>query len=290
MMDYISVLLLCASVFLSTGRNLLSKNISDERFGTKKFFGLQSLIFFSGTILLLLVSIESSLHISPLTFCFSLIYGILLVSAQWNYTIALKNGKTGICSTVYSLGFILPTVFGSVFYAEAFSLWDGLGVAVVIPAIILTGTKKGNDGKTNSRYFIPLIIAMLCSGGLGIMQKLQQKSVYADEKTCFMLFSFMIATICSFTCFCFGRKEEQAHFDKKSFSGIGIGLAFACCNLLNTILAGRLPSAVFFPILNIGTILFSTILGILFFKERPSKKDLFIFLLGIISILLITLD
>ena len=290
MIDMISVLLLCASIFLSTGRNLLSKNISDEKFGTRRFFGLQTLIFFSGALLLFCINIGSSLHASPLTVCFALIYGGLLVAAQWNYTLALKNGKTGICSTVYSLGFILPTVFGSLAFKEPFSVWDGLGICAVIPAIILTGMKKGDDNKNGASYFLPLVVAMLCSGGLGIMQKVEQHSAYADEKVCFMLLSFLVAAICSFVCFCFGKEKQGSVLDKKSFSCIGIGVTFACCNLLNTILAGRLSSAVFFPILNIGTILFSTILGILFFKERPTKKDLLVFLLGIVSILLITLD
>jgi drug/metabolite transporter (DMT)-like permease len=290
MIDLISVLLLCASIALSTGRNLLSKNISDEKMGTRKFFGFQTLIFFSGALFLFFINIGSSWHISPLTICFSLIYGSLLMSAQWNYTVALRNGKTGICSTVYSLGFILPTAFGSLTFQEPFSLWDGFGIAAVILAIILTSTKKENETQISSRYFIPLIIAMLCSGGLGIMQKIQQNSAYANEKNCFILLSFSFAALCSFVCFWFGTEKENVKFNKKSFSSIGIGIAFASCNLLNTILSGRLPSAVFFPALNVGTILFSLVLGVLCFQEKPTKKDAFIFSLGVLSILLITIS
>ncbi|MEE1050299.1 MAG: hypothetical protein U0M60_23085, partial [Clostridia bacterium] len=68
-----------------------------------------------------------------------------------------------------------------------------------------------------------------------------------------------------------------------------IGTAFGVCNLLNTILAGQLNSAVFFPVLNIGTILFSIASGVICYKEKILKKDLTVLLLGIISILLITI-
>jgi drug/metabolite transporter (DMT)-like permease len=228
MIDLISVLLLCASIALSTGRNLLSKNISDEKMGTRKFFGFQTLIFFSGALFLFFINIGSSWHISPLTICFSLIYGSLLMSAQWNYTVALRNGKTGICSTVYSLGFILPTAFGSLTFQEPFSLWDGFGIAAVILAIILTSTKKENETQISSRYFIPLIIAMLCSGGLGIMQKIQQNSPYADEKASFVLIAFALASIISYGVSILAKKDTSVISHKMHTSAFSTGLCFGC--------------------------------------------------------------
>lgn len=291
MIDFVSIVLLCASIFLATGRNLLTKNISEEKFGTKRFFAFQTLLFFSGAVLLLCFNIGTDLSVSILTVCYSMLYGALLISAQWNYTRALKNGKTGICSTVYSLGFVLPTVFGPIAYPEKefFSFCDGLGVLIVIPVMLLAGMKKNENDKTKSGYFLPLIIAMISSGGLGIMQKVQQNSPYANEKICFMLLSFAFATVCSLVCFCFAKEKKYGKFNKKSASVIGIGFAFASCNLLNTSLAGRLPSTVVFPILNVGTILFSLILGVLCFKEKLTKKDGLIFSLGTIAILLIAI-
>lgn len=288
MIDLVSSILLCVSILFSTGRNLLTKNISNEGFGTKRFFFIQTLLFFSGTLLLFCLNLGTRLRISLLTLLLSIIYGTLLVLAQWSYTIALKNGKTGICSTVYSLGFILPTIFGPLVYQESFSGWDLLGILIVIPVIILAGTKKSVSEKKGKGYFIPLVIAMVCSGGLGIMQKVQQRSACADERVVFMLLAFSFATVYSLIGFCLSEKKNFA-LEKKAFSGIGIGLAFAGCNLLNTILAGRLPSTVFFPVLNVGTILFSMILGVMCFKEKLTKKDLAIFSLGVIAILFIAI-
>lgn len=70
----------------------------------------------------------------------------------------------------------------------------------------------------------------------------------------------------------------------------GAGACFGSCNLLNTVLAGMLDSAVFFPTLNIGTIFMSLLLSIVLFKERFTKKHLLIHSLGTLSILLITLS
>ena len=69
----------------------------------------------------------------------------------------------------------------------------------------------------------------------------------------------------------------------------GVGLFFGCCNLLNTILAGRLDSAIFFPSLNIGVILLTLLCSIVFYKEKIKKNDVLVLLLGSASILLLNI-
>ena len=121
------------------------------------------------------------------------------------------------------------------------------------------------------------------------MQKVQQNSPYHEQKNSFVITAFALAGTISFLLSLFAKQEPKVKLGRKLFYGIGIGAAFGICNLLNTILAGRLDSAVFFPVLNIGTILFSVVSGIVFFKEKILKTDLIVLLLGITSILLITI-
>ena len=67
------------------------------------------------------------------------------------------------------------------------------------------------------------------------------------------------------------------------------GLCFGGANLLNTILAGRMKSAVFFPLQNISTILLSTLLGTLIFKEKITAKTAVIILLGALTVVVFSL-
>jgi glucose uptake protein GlcU len=60
-------------------------------------------------------------------------------------------------------------------------------------------------------------------------------------------------------------------------------------NLLNTFLAGALDSAIFFPAINIGSIVMSTVFGLIFYKEKLTKKDFIILGLGALAILLVNL-
>lgn len=287
-MSYISILLLVLSIALSITRNLLSKNISGFRFGSRSFFYLQAAIFGAGAVALLCLDGDMFKHISTLTVVYALIYGAVLVLAQWCYTNALKTGNVGICSTIYSLGFILPTLSGAVFWSEEITVFDIIGVIIVIFTIAVSGRGKAENGKPQTNgYILPLTVAMVASGGLGIMQKVQQYSPYPDQRAFFVFAAFLFAGAVSLLCAVF-RKGERGLSAAKLISAGGVGIAFASCNLLNTTLAGMLPSTVFFPVLNVGTILLSMLFGVLIYKDRITKKDALTLTSGIISIILIT--
>jgi len=286
------ILLLSLSIVLSTGRNILSKKLSDLRFGTKPFFWCQSVLFLGGAVALLLFGGIPKSGISLYTWIYALIYGILLILAQWFYTAALAVGNTALCSTVYSMGFILPTLSGAIFWSESLRVAGVIGVLCAVSAVVVSGIGKKSSTSANRGmgYLAPLIIAMLASGGLGIIQKLQQRSPYAEQRSAFLLIAFLIATGSSLLFALVSRTPSPSIRMRKVSLVVAacVGLFFGCCNLLNTYLAGKLDSAFVFPTLNIGVILLSMGCGMLLFKERFRKKDLAVLLLGIASILLLT--
>lgn len=285
-----SALLLSLSILLSTGRNILSKNLSAAPFGSKRFFCRQGLLFLFGALALLVFGSPSPQMPSPKTLMFALIYGVLLIFAQWFYTIALGAGNTALCSTVYSLGFIIPTLSGAIFWSEAFSLLDLIGICCAVAAIFCSGGAPKKKENSDKKYFIPLVVSMLSSGGLGVMQKIQQKSDVSNERTEFLIIAFALAAIFSFFVSLFANKERTAKESMGAFwTAAGVGVAFGACNLLNTALAGMLPSTVFFPTLNIGVIVLTMLCSVIFFKERMRKKEILVLSLGGVSILLLNI-
>lgn len=101
-MGYAAMLLLL-SVVLAVSRNMLSKNVAGVSFATNKFFAYQTIIFGAGSILLLLQSGASLLDTSAETCAYALVYGVMLLTAQWCYTAALAEGKVANCSAIYSM-------------------------------------------------------------------------------------------------------------------------------------------------------------------------------------------
>ena len=284
------ILLLVLSIILATTRNIMSKDIADISIGTKEFFLLQSVIFVGGGIFICVLDFPSE-SAAANTICYALIYGILLIAAQYCYTFALKSGKVGICSTVYSLGFVLPALSGSLFWGEPINAYNVIGIILIIPMIIICGRRNPQDGKAkNNRFIIPLIAAMVASGGLGIMQKVQQCSKNSAQKNIFLIIAFALAGTASLSLYPFGQKTVQKLSPKKIVAAAIIGVAFALSNLCNTILSGKLKTAVFYPMLNICTILFSVVSGIILYKEKWSKKDAAVLLFGAAAIILISIS
>ena len=322
-MELLHILLLMVSISCGALRSVLTKGYSSLAFGKRSFYIAQCSLFFSGALVMLFDAGTSILRPSSLTLLFAFIYGVLIVTAQWCYTVAMKLGKTGICAAVYSLAFIFPTLSGIIFFSESISVINFFGVALVIPTIIISAKKpkKMVENKDNGTYFIPLLAAMLASGGMGILQKIQQNSSVRTERGAFLFFAFMIATAISLTCSLISKKEDEngtaadintthgigsspAISKNVNTSGIGAqenvadkksaiakavqklgiykvilaipaaaGLCFAICNIINTMLAGVLPSAVFFPLVNIGSIFASLALGSVIYKEKITKMD-----------------
>ena len=281
--------LLITSILLSTARNIFSKRVSGIPFGSRAFFINQCVIFAFGGISVILFGNVSLNALSPFTLLYALLYGIALICAQWFYTVAFSTGNTAICSTVYSMGFILPTLSGAIFWNEPFSIPDILGIMLAITSIIFSKKPQSKTGQNNvSRYSVPLTVAMLASGALGIIQKLQQKSPYPDERGAFLLMAFAVATILSLLTAFITRKNTVPPLGRSTvtFAAL-IGLFFGCCNLLNTILAGLLDSAIFFPTLNIGVIFLSMLSGTIIYKEKLSGRELLVLLFGSAAIALL---
>ena len=286
-----TAILLSLSMILSVSRNLFSKNLSKFPFGSKDFFHLQALLFAFGAVTLFLFGSPTWSVPSPPTWMYACIYGGFLILAQWFYTLALGKGNTALCSTVYSMGFVLPTLSGAIVWAEPFSFLDLVGILCAIAAILCSKDFSKEKTNTGKGCFLPLMIATISSGGLGILQKMQQSSDVADERAAFLIIAFLLASLLSFFTSLTTQKKKKHRPSYQAFAlSAGVGIAFSACNLLNTILAGQLPSAIFFPTLNIGVILMTLLSGLLFFKEHLRRKEISVLIFGALSILLLNIS
>ena len=159
-MSLLAAILITSSIVLGMGRNVLSKTLSGIPGKSRAFYILQGIIFFSGAVVLCCYPGTFN-SLSVTTLWLSLIYGIMLITAQWNFTTALATGNTGICVTVYSMGFILPTISGMIFWSEKVSLLRIAGIVLAIFAVLVSGKNDDFHPCSNAccfrHYFLPEI-------------------------------------------------------------------------------------------------------------------------------------
>lgn len=274
-------------MLLTAGRNIVSKGMTTGTDGKKSFFFGQMLLFFVGGATIFCLNPAKCLSVSVQILPYSLIYGVLLCSAQGLYVLALKKGNTSVCVLVYSFGFLIPTVLGAVCYNEDFGITKYIGLLMAIATLILTANTEKREG-ADGKYFIPLLGAMLSSGGLGVMQKVQQKSAVSDMTNEFLFVAFSVAFLVSAIGFFMARGSCKPQKNYVLRSSV-VGICFGGANYLNTVLAGKMESSVFFPTQNIGSLVLSILLSILIFKEKISLPKAIGLLLGIAAIVVLKL-
>lgn len=283
-----NVVLLLFAVMLGTGRSVFSKRMISGKNGKKSFYFNQFLLFLSGLVSIFACNIKAFSTVTAKTFFYGAIFGIVTIIAQWCYTVALSMGPTSICAMVYSFGFIFPTVSGAIFWNEPFGVTTLIGLIIAVSAIIASSFSDKKENKKNIGFIIPNLIAMAASGGLGILQKLHQESADKHNLDGFLVIAFMLATIISLI-MTLVSKAEDTKKPKFNIFPILAGACFGIVSLVNTLLAGRMKSAILFPTLNIGVMMACLISGIIIFKEKPTKPQLIAFGLGIAAILVLSI-
>ena len=120
---------------------------------------------------------------------------------------------------------------------------------------------------------------------------MHQTSADKGNLEAFLIVGFVLAAVLAFGCAAtYGKVVREKEQKKVEFNIFAIcaGLCFGLVSILNTLLAGRLPSAVIFPTLNVGLMMMCLIFGMIIFKERPNKNQIIAFCLGIITILVLS--
>ena len=145
---------------------------------------------------------------------------------------------------------------------------------------------------------------LLLSGLVGVIQKVFVYDYAQTSLNNFLTVAFalilVIGGVCLWIAYGLERKNalkkagaqaESSRTERgwKLFFVVGVGVLIAVINIINTYLSGRLPSAVVFPVINGGSIFLTTIMSVLFFKEKPTKSQAIGLSIGVLAILVIAL-
>ena len=130
------------------------------------------------------------------------------------------------------------------------------------------------------------------NGFVGVMQKIHQSTEYKSQSTAFLVSAFAFMTAASAFIWLYERKRAgEKRFDpdaKQIAFALISGATFAVPHTANLYLAGAMPSAVFFPIINTGGLILTLLAATLLFKEKLSRLQWLGIALGLISSLFVS--
>lgn len=229
---------------------------------------------------------------STFTVLLGLAFGAVTALQSITNFSALQCGPMSYTSVIISFSTVISALSGVIFFDESIGWSQIVGIILMLVSFVLAA--KGGDGKkANLKWLMLCLIAFAATGGIGIMQKVHQSSQYRDELGGFLIIAFVSsAAICALFSFFMIKRSKKAEGVKASKKPLWLviavmaacGVGVAVNNKFNLYLSGVMPSAVFFPIVNGGGLVLSTLAALLIFKERLTRRQWVGVVIGIASV------
>lgn len=197
---------------------------------------------------------------------------------------ALTTQKLGISigSMASKMSLVIPVIGAILFQNATLDSYKSIGIIVAIIAVYLTFKKSD----TNTKNLTLAIILFIGAGILDMWLDLIRNN-YLSSNVDFTQFIFIVF----FTAFNIGIIRiiwtRKRIIRRNIFAGIILGFPNYFSIYFVLLALENLGGIIVFPILNIGVVLFSSIISWLFYKEQMSKTNWIGVTLACVSIVII---
>lgn len=234
------------------------------------------------------------LDISPFSLWLGIAFGVVTATSTVFNMKAMAIGPWSYTTVIISMSTLMSAVSGTLFWDEKITFLQCIGMALMVACILFSTELKGNNKKKSLKWILYCAAAFITCGGIGIMQKIHQTSPYKDELNGFLIVSFIFGIVfTSLSALWNVKNDPDRGYVKKLFSPMAIvwflicGAGTAINHKLNLFLSGELPTAVFFPTVNGGGLVLTTICAMIMFKEKLTVKQWIGMICGVASVLLL---
>jgi drug/metabolite transporter (DMT)-like permease len=214
-----------------------------------------------------------------LGFLFIAIFNVMALTAQ-------KNGLS-VASVASKMSVIIPVVFGIYVYNESVGAQKIAGIILALIAVYLTSIKAKDDTVLTRSIYLPILLFF----GSGIIDTSVNHYAPDDDIPLFSATIFAVAGLIGFIILGYQSINQKRLFKLKSVPfGIALGIVNYCSIffLLKALRVDGFESSSIFTVNNVVIVAFSTLIGLLLFKERISKKNWIGILIAMVSIILVT--
>lgn len=243
-----------------------------------------------------LIAYQKSIEVSKITesswFYATAILGLVFILVfNLMATTTQKNGLS-VAAVASKMSVAIPVVFGILVYKESTGFLKISGILIALIAVYLTSIKNTSGTSLKTQNLIFPLLVFLGGGIIDTSLKFMEKNHVAVEETalfsaCIFGFAAVIG-ICTLLYKLYKQTLKIA--PKNIIAGICLGVPnyFSIYFLIQALRNETLDSSTVFIINNVAILLLSTIVGVLFFKEKLIQKNWLGIILAIISILLVT--
>ena len=217
----------------------------------------------------------------------ALLFGIISAICSISTFYAFRVTSVAVVNMSATSSVIIPCIVGMLFFHESVSVGKILGVALfLIAAYCITTSKNKDDKRFTWKSLLACIVVFLTSGVGSIAIQLFSRYSEGVSDSLFMFYSYVFnSLILLIFVFVLSKKESgKQHLENSSkdirFSkklvllGIIISVITFALQQINVVLANEIPSAILFPVLKSGSLIFGAGVGWAIFKEKLSVKNM----------------
>lgn len=208
--------------------------------------------------------------------------------------IAYSTRIDGITTTIIAnkLSMVIPVMFSIILYYEQMSILKLMGILLAFPAIYYTTRIKGENNKPQG-LFIPALL-FVSSGLLDTLVNYVQRTLLASAsiQAVYTIYVFGTAACIGIALMIVLLLLKKTTFQWRNIvAGICLGVPnfFSIFYLIRFLNSNFLHSSAAIPVLNIGIVVASTLVAILFFREKINSLRVIGLALSIMAILFIAL-
>jgi drug/metabolite transporter (DMT)-like permease len=198
---------------------------------------------------------------------FIFIFNIMALTSQ-------KNGLS-VAAVAGKMSLVIPVIAGLWLYEESISWMKIAGIVLALISVYLTSvkSKEGLKFKKSSLLF-PLIL-FLGSGIIDTTIKYAEIThVSSGDESLFSAICFVMAFAIGVVVLIYEATQKRFINLRSITAGIVLGIPnyYSIYFIIKTLKNG-MESSVVYPINHVGTVLFTSLLGILLFKEKLIPKN-----------------
>lgn len=270
---------LCAGIL----KNYFSKKISNTTRACQLFNTVTSIACAFFIFAYAGFRIEGSAY----TVIIGAIFGVVTALAAICGFIAISIGPLSYTTVMTSCSTVITAISG-LFFGETIPALKWVGIALMMVCLILSNKKEksAEEKKASLKWFIFSMLAAIFGAAIGLIQKIHQESEHSGELSLLLIIAFAFSTLLSLVWYLISLRKDPPII-KRTESGrlpakitfllavifITVGLGYALNNIINLYLVGVMDSAVFFPIVNGGHLILTTLAGLILFKEKLSNTQ-----------------
>lgn len=290
MFGYIFILL---SVLFNAAKGYSSKRVSATLDTTYKNFSfniIRLLISFLFALVVALIGKGDFFKVGRQELLICIIAGISMAGFACLWQVTIRSKAYMLASACSSASFVLPVLFGLVFWNEKLTLTTAFSILLIIVALIfLLRYDSKLNGKISIKEIICLAFLLISQGTMQCAQKMYALHATEKDSSIYNLYMFLFAT-CAATAFLLfirkdGLKEETVNkraFDCKNLIYLVImsGSLFAV-SLFQSLAAKTVDAIILYPLISGLSLAAGSVMSAIMFKEKPDKNSV----IGVILVL-----